>query len=136
MAHIPRKPRQVQSTHARVELDLEEFASRAARYREGRRINGVIRSARCPSKQTTPGKSCSSDGPSEKKSVRVDNSAPVSTSLATDLQPAHWIDGFHEPDSTHPVLVVSGENEKHEDGVRRAIHEADGTRWTSEFHGS
>ena len=99
-------------------MDLEEFASRGARYREGRIINGVIRSAQCSSKQTTPGKSCLSDGPSEKKCVRFDSPASESTSLATDLQPAHWIDAFHEPDGTHPSLVVSGENEKHEDRVR------------------
>ena len=125
------------SSHARVELDFEAFASRAARYREGSRINGVIRSARCSSKRSTPGKSCLSNGPSEKKSVRFFYiSAPESTSLATDLQPAHRIDVCREPDGTHPSLVVSGENEKHEDGVRRAIHEADGTWSTSAVDGS
>ena len=57
--------------------------------------------------------------------MRFDSSTSESASSTTDLQPAHWIDGFHEPDGTHPSLVVSGENEKHEDRVRRAIHEAE-----------
>ena len=118
-----RKPIETLSAHTRVELDLEVFASRAARYREGRRVNGVIRSAQSSSKQTAPGKSCLSNGPREEKSVRFDSSTSESASSTTDLQPAHWIDGLHEPDGTHPSLVVSGENEKHEDRVRRAIHE-------------
>ena len=96
----------------------------------------MIWSARCSSKQTTPGKSCLSDGPSEKKSVCFGSSAPESTSLATDLQPARWIDSFLEPNGTHPSLFASGENEKHEDRVHGAIHEADGTWSTSAVDGS
>ena len=56
--------------------------------------------------------------------------------LATDLQPARWIDAFHEPDGTHRSLIVSGENGKHEDKVRRAIREADGTWSTTAVDGS
>ena len=135
-AHMLRKLVETLSSHTRVELDLEVFALRAARYREGRRVNGVIRSAQSSSKQTAPGKSCLRDGPREEKSVRFDSSTSESASSTTDLQPAHWIDGFHEPDGTHPSLVASGENENHGDRVRRAIHEADGTWSTAAVDGS
>ena len=113
-----RKPFETLSSHTHIELDLEVFAARAARYREGRRVNGVMRSAQSSSKQTAPGESCLRFGPREEKSVCFDSSTSESARSATDLQPPHWIDGFHEPDGTHPSLVVNGENEKHEDRVR------------------
>ena len=97
---MPGTPGDIQCTHALFELDLEAFAPIMDRYREGRRINGVIRSAQCSSKQTTPGTSCLGDGSRNQKHVRFVSTAPESTSLATDLQTAHWIGGFHEPDGT------------------------------------
>jgi hypothetical protein len=75
-----------------------------------------------------PGKTCLREGPGEKKNVRFDDAACTSSSFNVDMQPAHWIDGFHEPEGTHPALIVSGENESHENRVRRAIDE-DGKSW-------
>ena len=75
-------------------------------------------------------------GPGERESVKFDSAASESTSLSTDLRPAHWIDGFHGPDGTHPSLIVSGENDKNEDMVRRAMGEVDGTLSTPAVNGS
>ena len=46
------------------------------------------------------------------------------------MQPAHWIDGFHEPEGTHPSLIVDSENESHEERVRRAVDE-DSRSWST-----
>ena len=129
-AHVLNKPTNSRDAHARVEQDLDSFATRADRYRESRRIDGVITSAQQLKTQMIPGKICLREGPGEKKKVRFDNEACASTSVSVDMQPAHWIDGFHEPEGTHPSLIVNGENEKHEDRVRRAIDE-DNKSWST-----
>ena len=90
----------------------------------------MIRSAQRSTKQTTSGKPCLREGPSEKKSVRFDGAACESESLEIDMQPAHWIDVFHEPEGTHPSLIVRGENDSHEERVRRAIDE-DSKSWST-----
>ena len=130
MAHVSNKPTDAQNTHACVERDLDSFATRTGRYRENRRINGVIRSAQQLKTQMTPSKTCLRGGPGEKKNVRFDDEACTSRRFDVDMQPAHWIDGFHEPEGTHPSLIVSGKNENHEDRVRRAIDE-DSKSWST-----
>ena len=105
------EPTNSKHTHACVERDLDSFATRTDRYLENRRINGVIRSAQQLNTQMTPGKTCLRGGPGKNKNVRFDDVACTSRSFDVDMQPAHWIDGFHEPESTHPSLIFSGENE-------------------------
>ena len=90
----------------------------------------MIRSEQRSTRQTTPSKRCLREGRSEKKRVRIDGAACKSESLEIDMQPAHWIDGFHEPEGTHPSLIVSGENEHHEERERRAIDE-DSKSWST-----
>ena len=86
--------------------------------------------------RTKPGKSCLRSSPEEQKSVEFSSAASEPTSLSTDLQLAHWIEGFHDPDGTHTSLIVSSENDQHEDSARRAIHEADGTWSATALDGS
>ena len=113
-AHVLNNPTDSRDVDARVTQDLDSFATRAGRYRESRRVNGVIKSAQRLKTQMKPGKTCLREGPGEEKSVRFDDAACASSGYNVDMQPAHWIDGFHEPEGTHPALIVSGENESHE----------------------
>ena len=119
-----------EEAHACVERDLDLLATRADRYREKRRTNGVIRSAQQSMRQATPSRTCLRNSPSVKKSVSFDGPTDKSESLERDMQPAHWIDGFHEPEETHPSLIVNGENESHEERVRRAVDE-DSKSWST-----
>ena len=120
--------------------DLRVFSRRADVYRERRRLAGVLRQARESSRVGSPSPSClrratsqqdshtTSDTIRAEKGSATDSAARsvriVVDDVTTSITPggacggfaqAHWTDEFHEPDGTHPRLIVDADRR---DGLR------------------
>ena len=119
-----------------VRQDLRVLGRRAAEYRERRRQTGVLRAAREAAKSGSPGPSCLRDLPASSESAKTSDTTGAedgsragcsARSVRFDLHdgysvapgvahcgfvPAHWTDEFHEPDGTHPRLIVHADRRK------------------------
>ena len=102
-----------------VRNDLMTVRDKTRKYQEERHLKSTLRNAR-EALTVKIGKSClkrSDEGGIDKNVTFELNECLMSTT------PEHWVDDFHEPDGTHPSLLVGAgiTNRKAEETTRRDL---------------